>query len=96
LRSFDLPILIGPSRKSFLKQESEGLTEYATAAAVTASILKGAEIVRVHDVRAMKACVDVADAIKASVEEEPEPVQLRKPLANDRPRSSRPVRPPRA
>lgn len=64
LRSFDLPILIGPSRKSFLRKAQEDLTEFATAAAVTASILKGAHIVRVHDVKAMKSVVEVADAIK--------------------------------
>jgi dihydropteroate synthase len=64
LRSFDLPILIGPSRKSFLRKSQENLTEYATAAAVAASILKGAHIVRVHDVKAMKSVAEVADAIK--------------------------------
>ncbi len=64
LRSFDLPILIGPSRKSFLRKAQEDLTEFATAAAVTASILRGAHIVRIHDVKAMKSVVEVADAIK--------------------------------
>lgn len=64
LRSFDLPILIGPSRKSFLRKAQEDLTEFATAAAVAASILKGAHIVRVHDVKAMKGVAEVADAVK--------------------------------
>lgn len=72
LRSFDVPILIGPSRKSFLRKAQEDLTEFATAAAVTASILKGAHIVRVHDVKAMKSVADVADAIKqAEASDEP-------------------------
>lgn len=78
LRQFDLPILVGPSRKSFLRQDSEDLTEYATAAAVTASILNGVHMVRVHDVRAMKVCVDVADAIRLSTAEPPEPVQVKR------------------
>ena len=79
LKSFDVPILIGPSRKNFLKKEQEDLTEFATAGAVAASILKGAHIVRVHDVKAMKAVIDVVDAIKQSEREEQEsaPVQTR-------------------
>lgn len=68
LKSFELPILVGPSRKSFLKSflktEKEDLTEYVTAGAVAASILHGAHIVRVHDVRAMKCVVDVVDSIR--------------------------------
>jgi dihydropteroate synthase len=34
LKTFDLPILVGPSRKLFLKQETDIATEFATAAAV--------------------------------------------------------------
>lgn len=79
LRSFDLPLLVGPSRKSFLRKEDATLTEYATAAAVTACILNGAHIVRVHDVKAMRSVVDTADAIRQAVVEEPEstPAQAR-------------------
>jgi dihydropteroate synthase len=73
LRAFDVPLVIGPSRKSFLKKEDESDTEFATAAAVTASILNGAHIVRVHDVKAMKAVVDVTDAIQQASEQEEEP-----------------------
>lgn len=73
LRAFDLPIVIGPSRKSFLRKEEESLTEFATAAAVTAAILNGAHIVRVHDVKAMKSAAEVADAIKHAVAAEAEP-----------------------
>lgn len=72
LRNFDLPILVGPSRKSFLKKEAETLTEFATAAAVTASILNGAHIVRVHDVKAMKGVVEVADSIRHAAGSEAE------------------------
>jgi dihydropteroate synthase len=79
LRQFDLPILVGPSRKNFLRKESEDLTEFATAGAVAASILNGAHIVRVHDVKSMRSVVDVVDVIRQSVHPEPEapPVQAR-------------------
>lgn len=63
LSVLDLPILAGPSRKSFLTQASPEETDYATAAAVAACILRGAHIVRVHDVRGMRAAADVADEI---------------------------------
>ena len=61
------PVLIGPSRKSFIgltldlpvDQRLEG-----TAAAVTTGILKGARIVRVHDVKAMKRVALITDAIR--------------------------------
>ena len=60
------PILTGPSRKSFLVQEECGGTVdrlEETAAAVTAAIMNGSQVVRVHDVKAMKRVVAVADAI---------------------------------
>jgi len=72
LRVFDLPILVGPSRKSFLKKEQELFTEFATAGAVAASILNGASIVRVHDVKAMKSVVEVVDAIRQATPGETE------------------------
>jgi dihydropteroate synthase len=68
LAELGLPILSGPSRKSFLKA---GLGEvppagrlWGTAAAVTASVLLGAHIVRVHDVPEMVQVVRVADSIR--------------------------------
>lgn len=64
LKRFDLPIAIGPSRKSFLKKEQEVDIEFATAGAVAACVLNGANIVRVHNVKAMRAVVDVVDSIK--------------------------------
>src|SRR5579884_65528 len=70
---FDLPILVGPSRKSFLEKEQDDLTEFATASAVAASILCGAHMVRVHNVRVMKSVVEVADAIREASEVEAEP-----------------------
>jgi dihydropteroate synthase len=63
LAQLNLPILVGPSRKQFLAQQSDRETEFATAAAVTAAILNGAHLVRVHDVQGMKAAAQLADAI---------------------------------
>lgn len=63
LAGLDLPILAGPSRKSFLAHATERETLFATAAAVTAAILGGAHLVRVHDVAEMRAAADVADEI---------------------------------
>ncbi len=71
LATFDLPVLIGPSRKSFLKKEGSDI-ELATAAAVTASILNGSHIVRVHSVKAMKDVVEIADTIRQAGEAETE------------------------
>ncbi len=63
LAALDVPIMIGPSRKSFLAHESVEHTRYATAAAVTASILNGAHVLRVHDVPEMRVAADLADEI---------------------------------
>lgn len=67
--ALDCPILVGPSRKSFLtaalgpRPPDERV--WGTAAAVTAAVLFGAHIVRVHDVKAMVEVVRVADAIRS-------------------------------
>jgi dihydropteroate synthase len=61
------PILVGPSRKSFIGQVLDLPVEdrlEGTAAAVTAAVLGGASIVRVHDVKAMVRVARMADAIK--------------------------------
>jgi len=62
------PLLIGPSRKAFLGKILGGLPPHerieGTAASVAISIMKGAHIVRVHDVRQMSRVARVADAIK--------------------------------
>jgi dihydropteroate synthase len=63
LAALDLPIMVGPSRKAFLAQPDETATRFATAAAVTASVLAGAHIVRVHDVAEMRAALHIADEI---------------------------------
>ena len=63
------PIVVGPSRKSFLVR-ALGATvavsqrDWATAAAVTAAVLAGAHIVRVHAVEEMLQVTRVADEIR--------------------------------
>lgn len=66
LTNLGRPILIGPSRKSFIGQilnsdVSERLT--GTSSSVALAISNGANIVRVHDVREMVDCARVADSI---------------------------------
>ncbi len=69
------PILIGTSRKSFIRHLVKGrqqtdihpehpLVETGTQATVTAAILAGAQIIRVHDVANTMATVKVIDAIR--------------------------------
>jgi dihydropteroate synthase len=69
LATLGLPILVGPSRKSYLTSAVGDVPAadrlWATAAAVTASILYGAHIVRVHDVREMVQVARTTDAIAA-------------------------------
>jgi dihydropteroate synthase len=65
------PVLVGPSRKSFLTASSGPLPaaerDWASTAAVTAAVLGGAHIIRVHRVAEMVQVVRVADTIRASV-----------------------------
>jgi dihydropteroate synthase len=65
----DLPVMVGASRKSFLAQTTESATKFATAAAVSAAIMGGADIVRVHDIPEMRAVTDVVDEILRSMPE---------------------------
>ncbi len=66
IRSLGYPVLLGPSRKSFIgftlnlppDQRVEG-----TAAAVSVGIMRGADIVRVHDVEVMMRVARMTDAI---------------------------------
>ena len=63
------PIVVGPSRKSFLAKPLGGTVpplgrDWATAAAVTAAVLGGAHIVRVHAVGEMLQVARVADEIR--------------------------------
>jgi len=66
LKTLGMPVMIGTSRKSFIEKLTGGKPEErqeGTAASVTASILNGCNIIRVHDVAAMKKVVAVADAV---------------------------------
>jgi dihydropteroate synthase len=75
--SLDLPVLIGASRKAFirklLKQPHEEdippdlpIVETGTQAAVAAAVISGAHIVRVHDVARTVASVKILDALRAA------------------------------
>jgi len=61
------PLMIGTSRKGFIGKALGGVAEtdrmWGTAATVTASILAGAHIVRVHDVAEMVQVARVTDAV---------------------------------
>jgi dihydropteroate synthase len=63
LLRLEFPVMVGPSRKSFLGRQTEIEMKFATAAAVTAAILAGAHLVRVHDLPEMRAAADIADEI---------------------------------
>lgn len=67
LRKLNCPILVGPSRKSFigkiLNQPDPKARVWGTAAACCAAIFNGADILRVHDVEQMRDVSMVADAI---------------------------------
>lgn len=66
IRALGYPVLLGPSRKSFIgftldlppDQRVEG-----TAAAISVGIVRGADIIRVHDVKEMARVAKMADAI---------------------------------
>jgi dihydropteroate synthase len=73
--SLDAPILIGPSRKSFIRnilfdkpakdiKADIPTLETGTQAAVAAAVLHGAHIVRVHDVAGTYKTIKIIDAIK--------------------------------
>lgn len=66
--ALDRPLLVGPSRKSFMREALNDRPaperDWGTAAAVTAAVLAGAHIVRVHAVREMVQVVRVADEIR--------------------------------
>ena len=67
LRDLGLPVLIGTSRKSTIGAVLGGVSPeerlWGTAATVALAIAAGADIVRVHDVAAMRDVVRVADAV---------------------------------
>ena len=62
------PLLVGPSRKSFMREAVDDRPpaerDWGTAAAVTAAVLEGAHIVRVHAVAEMRNVVRVAEEVR--------------------------------
>lgn len=65
-RSLGCPLLVGPSRKSFIGKIlglPEGQRLEGTAAAVALAIARGAHLVRVHDVREIVRVARMTDAI---------------------------------
>ncbi len=75
--SLEVPILVGPSRKSFIRKllkdepgeelsPDSPIVETGTQAAVAAAVLRGAHIVRVHDVANTRATIRILDAMKAA------------------------------
>lgn len=68
LRALGRPVLVGPSRKSFIGKVTGAPVEErlpGTLAAVAACVLAGVEVVRVHDVPEARQAADVAAAIRA-------------------------------
>ncbi|MCG3163836.1 MAG: Dihydropteroate synthase [Acidobacteria bacterium] len=74
IAEFDLPILLGTSRKSFIKRTLDKIMTAdarddrrervaGTAATVTIGVLRGARIVRVHDVGEMVALTRIVEAV---------------------------------
>jgi dihydropteroate synthase len=77
VEKFGLPVLLGPSRKSFIKRtldetlraarRDEAAERWAgTAASVVVGVLRGARVVRVHDVGPMAAVVRMTAALAAA------------------------------
>lgn len=62
------PLLLGPSRKSFLRRILGGIPaeerDAGTAAACVVGLLHGARVFRVHDVRGVRQALDVAEAVR--------------------------------
>ena len=69
MAKLEVPIMIGPSRKSFLGPYDPQKPDYATAAAVTACTLNGAHLIRVHDIASMQIVAATANAILRSVDQ---------------------------
>jgi dihydropteroate synthase len=73
-KTLDVPILIGPSRKAFIRNILKDTTvkeinpdvpvvETGTQASVAAAVLNGAHMVRVHDVANTRVTLKIIDAI---------------------------------
>jgi dihydropteroate synthase len=71
-KGFEKPVLLGPSRKSFIGKLLGGLPVNerleGTSASIAIGISKGANIVRVHDIKEMSRVARIADSITKSSE----------------------------
>jgi dihydropteroate synthase len=76
LTELGVPVLVGPSRKRFIRDlvtapgqqvpaPDRAEVEAGTQAAVAAAVMNGARIVRVHDVESTRATLSVLDAIRS-------------------------------
>jgi len=67
IRELGYPVLVGPSRKAFLGVltgiENPGERDIPTVGAVCAAAIRGADLVRVHDVSTVRPALLVADAV---------------------------------
>ncbi len=69
IKVIGFPVLVGPSRKSFIGRVLDMAVEErveGTAACVAVSVFKGADIVRVHDVKFMARVAQMSAALKKS------------------------------
>ncbi|MCF8050638.1 MAG: dihydropteroate synthase [Desulfobacterales bacterium] len=87
LRELEAPILIGPSRKAFIRKLLKPpdqtdistdlpIVETGTQAAVAAAVLAGAHILRVHDVAQTAATVRIVDAVRNALESEQDKIRI--------------------
>lgn len=78
------PILVGVSRKKFIGELSGAVSPddriMGTAAAVAHCVLTGADMVRVHDVAAMRQVVRVCEAIRCAEKTDKSEARIRFPL----------------
>ena len=68
-KAMGFPVVVGPSRKSFIGRILGSDVDdriFGTAAAVALAVANGADVVRVHEVAAMRHVAAVADAIRNS------------------------------
>ena len=66
-QNFELPLMIGLSRKSMIYKKlgiSPGKSINGTTILNTVALIKGANIIRVHDVKQAKECVDLLQALR--------------------------------
>lgn len=70
LKNLGFPILVGPSRKTFIGNISGGKQQIPVSdrlegslAAACVAVMNGADIVRVHDVKETRRCIDIVDCI---------------------------------